>query len=117
MAGALSKVILDLRLASGHTGGIDGKYIDPVLGITRADLRDAMNRTASYAPEAKYPNSGIVPLNPVAPWLQWGWGFYDGWVAAATYAHLLGDTQPAKPDEAVLYMETMFLLKDVTHPV
>lgn len=119
VAGALSEVVLEVRRASGYLGGMVGPYVDPVQGITHGDIRDAMNRTASYDPEAQYSNSLItgIPLNPVAPWVQWGWGFYDGLVADATITHLLETPAPAKPDEAVLYMETVFLAKQATHPL
>lgn len=108
VAGALSKVILGLREVSGYTGGIQDNYVDPVLGVSVHDLRGAMNRTASYEPEGQYPSHTGIPVNPVAPWVQWGWGFYDGLVANATLAHLLGTQEaPEKPDEAQLYMETV----------
>ena len=116
-AGALSKVVLALREASGYTGTLDGDFVDPVLGVTVHDLREALNRTASYSPENQYPNERdtAVPVNPVAPWLQWGWGFYDGLVANATIEHLLGEPQPAKPMEAQLYMEALYTGRELLH--
>lgn len=119
VAGALSKVILELRQTSGYDGTLtDDGRVDPLLNVTVADLRDAVNRTASYDPEPRYDNTGGeylpvqvptgVPVNPEAPWLQWGWGFYDGWVADATVADLLdgGETQ-TKPAEAQAYMQAV----------
>ncbi len=117
VAGALSKVILALRQASGHDGGptADG-MLDPNLGISTTDLRNAMNLTASYTPapgQERRPDSVYgkleVPVNPAAPWLQWGWGFYDGDVANATIAHLLGtQAAPDKPAAAKLHMESVY---------
>lgn len=109
-AGALSKALLGVRRSTGYTGSLADGMADPEAGLGIADLRDAMNRTASYDPEPKYPDhhgAVGVPLNPAAPWLQWGWGFYDGNVADATLAHLLGIAEaPEKPDEAQAYMGT-----------
>lgn len=118
VAGGLSKVILGLRQASGYTGGLDGEFVDPVLGITVADLREALNLTASYSPESQYPNTSPrgLPVNPVAPWAQWGWGFYDGLVAEATLLHLLGEQiAPPKSDEARAYMEAVHEAKTLLY--
>lgn len=116
VAGALSKVVLAVRQDSGYTGSIVGHCVDPVAGFTSADLREAMNRTASYDTESSHSGSHTsagVPLNPVAPWHQWGWGFYDGRVADATIAHVLGHwTVPEKPQEARDHMELQYELKD-----
>ncbi len=124
VAGALSKVIYEIRSESGYTGGIQGDFIDPIANVTVAELREAMNLTASYDPEPRYSNTGSklgtpaggIPLNPVAPWMQWGWGFYDGLIADATVAHLRGsDTAPGKPDDAHTWMETMGTVKNTLH--
>jgi hypothetical protein len=118
VAGALSKVIQAVRSQSGYQGTLQGGYIDPVAGITINDLRDAMNRTASYDPEPRYDNTrlGSVPLNPVAPWVQWGWGFYDGFIADATIDHLLGTNEtPEKPVIAREYMEAIHEFRKIQH--
>lgn len=110
VAGALSKVVLGLRRHSGYTGGTVGGMVDPILGVSAIDVRNALNRTASYEPKAQYQDAcglACVPLNGAAPWTQWGWGFYDGTVAQATLKHLLGQQQPQKPAEAILYQETI----------
>lgn len=115
VAGALSKVLYAVRNETGHTGGTEGNVLDPEAGLTIGQLRGALNRTASYEPEAQYPNGRdpSLPLNPVAPWMQWGWGFYDGLVADATIAHVLGGEQvPEKPMEAQLWMETVRDVKE-----
>ncbi len=116
-AGAASKVVLALRQASGYTGALQDGMVDPVLGISVEMFRDAINQTASYDPEPTQPHTSTtsVPLNPVAPWVQWGWGFYDGLVANATIEHLLGEPAPAKPMEAVLYMEALYAGREILH--
>lgn len=106
VAGALSKVILDVREHTGYEGGLESGVVDPEHGLTVGDLRDAMNRTASYEPTGEYAtDAGGVPVQEHAPWLDWGWGFYDGKEAEATTEALLGD-DPAqeKPEEAREYM-------------
>jgi hypothetical protein len=109
VAGALSKAILEVRETSGYAGPLLNGFVDPELGITIDELREAMNRTASYDPAGpgEEPVAG-VPLNPVAPWLQWGWGFYSGDQADATAEHLVAETQPPKPETARLYMHTLY---------
>ncbi len=102
VAGALSKTILEVRQHTGYTGNIDGQMLDPAYGedgLTVGDLREAMNRTATYDPTPRYDNTdttGSVPLNPIAPWVQWGWGFYDADNAEKATDHLLGE-EPADP--------------------
>lgn len=115
VAGALSKVILNLRLESGYTGSVVDGIIDPLLDVSVADLRDAMEITATYDPTPQYPNGGIVPVNPVAPYTQWGWGFYDATVTDATTAHLLGDLQPDKSPDARAYLEAQYQLRETLY--
>jgi hypothetical protein len=109
VAGALSKVILSVRKDSGYTGGRAGDVLDPVANLSVAQLRTAMNVTATYTPSSQYSRSSGhgVPVNPVAPWLDWGWGFYDGRVAEATIRHLNGEPTLEKPEAARLYMQTL----------
>lgn len=89
-AGVASKVLLESRRAMGHKGGI--KKIDNVpymaLGETDFDskglrnwvLRRALEQAAhvpavtDYDPVAGLLDIGAQPINPVAPWLQTGWG-------------------------------------------
>lgn len=110
VAGALANVVLGLRLASGYDGGMIGGVVDALAGVHAVDVRNAMNRTASYAPRPQDADTAAtsLPLNPAAPWLQWGWGFFNAEVAESTLAHLLGAPVPDKPVEARLYMETVY---------
>ncbi|MBI2078288.1 MAG: hypothetical protein HYT80_07980 [Euryarchaeota archaeon] len=92
VAGALSKVILGIRQQSGYTGSVKDGFVDPVRGVSIKHLRDAMNGTASYSPKSEYADNYLgVPLVTQAPWYQWGWGFFDGTIATATLAHVLGE--------------------------
>lgn len=121
-AGVASKVLLEARRALGHRGGIlvrEGQA--PVMAegngqsITNWQLRRALEE-AAYVPTAtEYDAVALVneaadlglgfgtPINPVAPWLQVGWGEISADpaknVVAGALAFLgLGDgAVPAKP--------------------
>lgn len=89
-AGVASKVLLESRRTMGHKGGI--KKVDNVpymsLGATDFDdtglrnwvLRRALEQAAhvpavtDYDPVAGLLDLGAQPINPIAPWLQTGWG-------------------------------------------
>lgn len=118
-AGAISKVILAIRESSGYTGTTEDGMVDPLADVSVQDLKDAVFRTASYNPEDQYPADPAfgagIPVNPVAPWVQWNWGFYDGLVAEATIEHFLGQEQPEKPMEAQLYMEALYTARETLH--
>lgn len=109
VAGGLSKVLLGVREESGYTGGVVQDVLDPVLDVTATDLRTGLNRTATYDPQPRYGTqpSAPLPLNEQAPWIQWGWGFYDGWIANATLDHLLEEPAGEKPQAAQLYMQVI----------
>ncbi len=119
VAGALSKVVYAVRESTGYTGsGIQDGYVDPLANFTVEDLREALERTASYDPEPKYPNTSDrgLPLNPAAPWMQWSWGFYDGDIANVTIDHVLGiEEAPEKPMEAQLWMDGVRTVKETLH--
>lgn len=85
-AGVASRVLLEARRALGHSGGIrvvDGKPV-MVQGLGRTisnwELRRSLEQ-AAYIPaleefdptEAPFDLVGI-PVNPIGPWLQVGWG-------------------------------------------
>ncbi len=112
-AGAYSRALLQVREAWGHEGGI----VDGALAIgpdgerlTQIGLRDAFNRTATYfATAAVCDEMGSVPVNPAAPWVQMGWGHVDGETGDRAAAHILGiEEAPARPAEAVAYMEGVY---------
>ena len=104
-AGVASRVLLEARRAAGHVGGItlvDGQSL-MVMGTAKTPistwfLRRALEQGA-YAPafgeydptQAALDLVGL-PINPVAPWLQIGWGDLSAkkakGVVAAAMAHL-----------------------------
>lgn len=114
VAGALSKVILELRRESGYTGTIVNGMVDPILGVSKWDVRDALNRTATYAPEARFPSQGgTVPVAPAAPWYQWGWGYVDATVVDATLACIRDETACPDKDAAThAYMDALWTFRD-----
>ena len=88
-AGVASRVLLEARRALGHTGGIRLQDGQPALvaadgrTITNWQLRRALEEAAyidySLASYSPGPDSsplplGSLPVNPLAPWLQLGWG-------------------------------------------
>lgn len=85
-AGVASRVILEARAARGHAGGIVDAGGQPVMitgagdAISNWEVRRALEE-ASWTPDstAYDPVDGVfdlagLPINPVAPWLQIGWG-------------------------------------------
>lgn len=113
-AGGLSKVVLEVRRSSGYTGSIEGGVVDPIARFTVPDLREAMNRTATYEPQSRERDTGKggQPRIPNRPWIQWGWGFYDGHVANATIDHVLGFKKaPEKPEAAKEWMGAVHAVK------
>ncbi len=112
-AGALSRVILELRLQSGYTGSIVGDAVDPVLGVTKMHLRKAINHTSSYDPESPFPPRNLgVPLVSAAPYYQWGWGYYSRNDVPATLACLRDAVCPERPVDTVRYMEALWALRE-----
>ena len=115
-AGALSKVVLDLRRHSGYTGAVVDGMVDPILGVSKWDVRDALNRTATYSPSGSFPSDpGLVvgvPVPAAAPWYQWGWGYVDASVVDATLACLLEDACPRKDPLAEAYMGALWTFRE-----
>ncbi|HET6399151.1 MAG TPA: S8/S53 family peptidase [Candidatus Thermoplasmatota archaeon] len=121
VAGVASKVLLEVRKAWDHTGtgAVEVQQDDartyrvlahqsertgPGMGLVRnVDLREALNRTASYFGFGECQGTGV---NPAAPWLQQGWGHVGPETVNATVAHLLGiEEAPRKPETARTFME------------
>lgn len=111
VAGVVANAILEIRVATGYTGGIIDDVVDPIAEITTHEIRDAVKLAATYDPDALVaPVAGSeywLPLNPESPWLQWGWGFID-WRQSGLVGEILrGETSVVKPDDAVTYMNTV----------
>lgn len=77
-AGALSAVILEVRRESGYVGGIVNGSVDPLQGHSMWDVRDAVNRSATYDPDDAFdgedPEDGGLFVPAVTAY-QYGWGY------------------------------------------
>ncbi len=108
-AGTFSQIILEVRRALDHTGGlVDGALAVGPDGqqVTNADVRAAVNRTAYYFDFTECEGGGLLglPVNPAAPWAQMGWGHVDPTIVPAAVAHVLGLSEaPAKNIDAVAF--------------
>lgn len=111
-AGALSRLVLEVRRASGYDGTVRNGMIDPVLGISKSAVREALNHTASYDPQSPFPaGSEGVPLLAAAPFYQWGWGYVARNEVPAALACLLQGDCPTKDAATVAYMEALWELR------
>ena len=114
-AGLLSKIILALRAEFGdYSSGADpitrmGLLVSGEgLNVTNDDLRDALNLSAWYPSSSTWdPLSGTMPISPVAPCTQVGWGVVNESNVQPIIDHLRGG-QPMdeRPSDVVLCMET-----------
>ena len=86
-AGTASKVLLQARRKAGHVGGpvvrpgLGSLIVAGSLNLTPWQVRRALEQAAAYPDVAAYdPESavlddlGALPVNPVAPYAQVGWG-------------------------------------------
>jgi hypothetical protein len=114
VAGALSKIVLELRRESGYTGSIADGLVDPILGVSKWDVRDALNHSATYTPDARFPAETMgVPLVEAAPYYQWGWGYVDSTVVDEALACIREDACAERPDPTVRYMDALWTFRDV----
>ena len=114
-AGLLSKIILALRAEYGdYSSGADpitrmGLLVSGEgLNVTNDDLRDALNLSAWYPSSSTWdPLSGTMPISPVAPCTQVGWGVVNESNVQPIIDHLRGGQQmDERPSDVVLCMET-----------
>ena len=114
-AGLLSKIILALRAEFGdYSSGADpitrmGLLVSGEgLYVTNDDLRDALNLSAWYPSSSTWdPLSGTMPISPVAPCTQVGWGVVNESNVQPIIDHLRGGQQmDERPSDVVLCMET-----------
>lgn len=112
-AGTASKVLLEARRAAGHVGGpvvkpgIDSLIVAGSRPMTPWQLRRAFEEAAAYpALEAYDPTSAVVddlgalPVNPVAPYAQVGWGVFAPAAVDGALAQLGVRGTPAAPKPA-----------------
>lgn len=112
-AGTLSAIVLKVRQAWNHTGGItEGALAVSPNGerITNADVRAALNNTAYYFDTtdcAPSPDTAL-PVNPVAPWVQMGWGHVGPEIVDDTANKLMGGDFEAWDAGAKAFQETWY---------
>ena len=112
-AGILSLVLTSLRdysgdMGSGAFGGREGLLVNGTnLSITNDDIRDTLNLSAWYPSFSTWnPSSGTLPISPVAPCTQVGWGVVNMSNANPMILHLIGDSlMPQRPSDVVACME------------
>lgn len=115
-AGALSRILYEIRAESGYTGSIVDGLVDPIAGVSMWDVRNAINHTATYNPEDKWNDpDDDVPL--IAPWYQWGWGYFDSLLVPGALECIFDDICPERPAETVAYMEALWLYRNTVHTV
>ena len=112
-AGILSMVLTMLReesgdLMSGASEERGGLLVNGTnLSISNDDIRDALNLSAWYPSASTWdPTSGTLPISPIAPCTQVGWGVVNLSNIQPLYNHLAGiDSMPQRPADVVACME------------
>ena len=114
-AGILSEVLETLRAtgmdsgsgASGDRGGFLVNSTNSLQSITNSDLREALNLSAWYPSFSTWnPTTGTLPISPVAPCTQVGWGVVNMSNLQPIIDHLDGTSQmPQRPADVVACMD------------
>jgi len=113
-AGLLSKIILTLRFDyNDYSSGADpilrsGFMIQgDGMNISNDHLRDALNLSAWYPSSSTWdPLSGTMPISPVAPCSQVGWGVVNESNVQPIIDHLKGVAEMGqRPSDVVMCME------------
>ncbi|MEL0213421.1 MAG: S8/S53 family peptidase [Euryarchaeota archaeon] len=112
-AGILSMVLTMLRensgdLFSGASEERNGLLVNGTnLSVSNDDIRDALNLSAWYPSASSWdPTSGTLPISPVAPCTQVGWGVVNLSNIQPLFNHLAGiDSMPQRPADVVACME------------
>ncbi len=112
-AGILSMVLTMLRensgdLLSGASEERNGLLVNGTnLSVSNDDIRDALNLSAWYPSASSWdPTSGTLPISPVAPCTQVGWGVVNLSNIEPLFNHLAGiDSMPQRPADVVACME------------
>ena len=111
-AGLLSMVIQTLRAEFGDSSsGADpatrSGFMIQGVNITSDTIRDALNLSAWYPSYSTWdPTSGTMPISPVAPCTQVGWGVVNESNVVPMIEHLNGTSDiPNRPSDVVMCME------------
>jgi len=113
-AGLLSKIIQNLRFEfNDNSSGADpftrsGMMINGTnYSLSNDDLRDALNRSGWYPSANTWdPTSGTMPISPLAPCTQVGWGVVNESNVEPMIKHLNGTVLlPDRPFDVVQCME------------
>ena len=114
-AGILSEVLETLREtgmdngsgASGERGGFLVNSTNSLQSITNSDLREALNLSAWYPSFSTWdPTTGTLPISPVAPCTQVGWGVVNMSNIQPIIDHLDGTSEmPQRPADVVACMD------------
>jgi len=112
-AGILSMVLTMLRensgdLLSGASEERNGLLVNGTnLSVSNDDIRDALNLSGWYPSASSWdPTSGTLPISPVAPCTQVGWGVVNLSNIQPLFNHLAGiDSMPQRPADVVACME------------
>ena len=109
----ISMVLTMLRensgdLLSGASEERNGLLVNGTnLSVSNDDIRDALNLSAWYPSSSSWdPTSGTLPISPVAPCTQVGWGVVNLSNIQPLFNHLAGiDSMPQRPADVVACME------------
>ena len=117
-AGILSQILFMLRNLSGdegtgasaERGGLLVNGTTPggdSMSISNDDVRDALNLSAWYPSASTWnPASGTLPISPVAPCTQVGWGVVNMSNINPIFSHLAGlESMSQRPTDVVACME------------
>mgnify|MGYP002875553767 CR=1 FL=1 len=113
-AGLLSKIIQTLRFDyNDFSSGADPELRSGFMiqgdgmNISNDHLRDALNLSAWYPSYSTWdPLSGTMPISPLAPCSQVGWGVVNESNVQPIIDHLRGDLEMAqRPSDVVMCME------------
>ena len=114
-AGILSEILETLRGtggdygsgASGERGGFLVNSTNSLKSITNSDLREALNLSAWYPSFSTWnPTTGTLPISPIAPCTQVGWGVVNMSNIEPMINHLDGTSEmPQRPADVIACMD------------
>lgn len=115
-AASAANAIHLIRQASGYTGTTRNDVVDATLDVTLAQVRDAINRSATFTfPDEELQCCLAVPT-PLVPGLEHvdaGWGYFGPRQGTLAAQHLLGDPLPDRSAAVTAYMQARQEGRDV----